>query len=90
MMPMTLQILLPCYFGNEMMVASEKLSTSLFHSDWINKSDAFKKAMKIFMENAKRPLKLSSFGVFDLTLDNFLKVINSTYSLYAVMKNVAN
>lgn len=85
---MIVQILLPCYFGNEMIIASEKLSTSLFHSDWMNESREFRMAMKIFMENAKIPIKLSAVGIFQLSLDNFLKIINSAYSLYAVLKNV--
>lgn len=88
MIPMTLQILMPCYFGSEMMLASEKMSMSLFHSDWTRESMEFKIAMKIFMENTKRPMKLSAFGVFELTMENFLKIINSAYSLFAVLKNV--
>lgn len=70
------------------MLASGKLSTSLFHSNWTNESKEFKIAMWIFMENGKRSMKISAFGVFELTLENFLKIINSTCSLYAVMKSV--
>lgn len=88
MIPMTLEILMPCYFGSEMISASEKLSARLFHSNWMDKPKDFKCAMKIFMENAKKPMKLTAFGIFELTLESFLKIINSAYSLFAVLKNV--
>lgn len=88
MLPIVLQIYLPCYFGNEMTTASEKLSTSLYDSNWVHGSKRFRTTLLVFFENTKRPLKLSAFGVFELTLDTFLRIINSAYSLFAVLKNV--
>lgn len=90
MLPIVLQIFIPCYFGEEMTSASERLSTSLFKSEWINESEDFKMLMKIFLENSKRPIRLSAFGVFNVTLDNFLKIINLAYSLFAVMRSVGS
>lgn len=86
--PMVLFILLPCHFGNELIWASGELSSSLFHGNWINQSKEFKIVMKIFMENLKNPVKISAFGVFDLSLQTFLKIVNSTYTYYAVLRNV--
>lgn len=85
---MILQIYLPCYFGSQMTSASEKLSDSLFHSDWTNQSKNFKMGMKIFMENCKKPMKISTMGVFELSLENFLRVVNTSYSLFAVLKKI--
>lgn len=83
-----LQLLLPFYFGNELIVASEKLSTSLFHCQWHEQSEKFKTSMKIFMEDGKNPVKISAYKVFDLSLETFMKIINFAYSLYAVLKRV--
>lgn len=88
MLPMTLQILMPCYFGNEMILASDKLSMSLFHSNWAFESKEFKTAMIIFMENAKQPMRITALGIFELSLENFQRILNSAYSLFAVLKNV--
>lgn len=85
---MIVQILVPCYFGNELIVASEKLSVSLFHSNWIDASSEHKHAMRIFMANAGNPMKLSAFGIFELKMENFMLIINSAYSAFAVLKNV--
>jgi 7tm Odorant receptor len=84
----TLQILLHCYFANNLTLASERLSASLFHSNWTNESKKFKTAMKLFMENSKKPLKIAAFGVFHVNLDIFLRIMNSVYSLYAVLKEI--
>lgn len=86
MIASTLQILLPCYFANNLTLSSEKLSSSLFYSNWMKESKKFKIAMKLFMENSKKPLKISAFGVFDINLEKFLCIINLAYSLYVLLK----
>jgi 7tm Odorant receptor len=86
--PVILNTFLPCYFGSELMAASEKLSASFFNSEWMQQSKQFKVAMKIFMENSKKPIFLSAFGTVKLTLENFLRIINSAYSYYAALKSL--
>lgn len=85
---MTCEILFPCLFGSEIIVASEKLSSSLMHSQWLDQSESFKANVKILMEYMKKPIKLSAVGVFDVNLENFMKICNSAYSLFAVFKKI--
>lgn len=85
---MTFEIFVTCFFGNELTVATTNLSTNLFHSNWMDQSKEFKTAMKMLMENAKKPAKISVFGIFDVSLENFLKIMNSTFSLYAGLKSL--
>jgi odorant receptor len=88
MIPMTLEIFLPCYFGHELSVSSSKLSTALFHSNWINGNKKFKSIAKIFMENTKKEIKVSAFNVFEVNLVTFTSIGNSAYSLYAILKRI--
>ena len=88
MIPMVLEIFLPCYYGNELSVASSKLSTALFHSNWIQGDKKLKSLVKIFLENSKKDIKISAFGVFDVNLVTFNKIGNSAYSLFAVLKRL--
>jgi hypothetical protein len=88
MIQIILEIFLPCFFSGELLIASSKLSSSLFHSNWMNQGKSTKQTMKIFMENSKREMKMMAFGVFELNLSNFLKVINSAFSLFAVLKSL--
>jgi hypothetical protein len=88
LIPLTLQMLLPCYISTELTVASEKLSMTLFHTEWTIESERLKKSMKIFMENAKNPMKIFVLKIFELNLENFVKIINSAYSLFAVLRKL--
>jgi odorant receptor len=85
---MTLQIFLPCYFGSELSFASGKLSTALFGSEWIECDKEIKSMMKIFMENAKKEIKISAFNVFHVNLATFTTIGNSAYSYYTVLKRL--
>lgn len=87
---MILQIFLPCFYANELEIATRKLSTNLFHSEWIYRGKPFKKAMKIVMENLKREIKFSAFGLIKVNLGTFTTVCNFAYSLYAVFQRVNN
>lgn len=86
MIPMTLEIFLPCYFGSKLSEASSNLSTGLFHSLWINQNEETKAICKVFMENSKKEMKMSAFNMFDLNLTTFKSIVNFAYSLFAVLK----
>lgn len=75
-----------CHFGNELSISSSKLSAALFHSDWIFGSKKLKKVMTIFIENTKKDSKIAAFGLFHVNLNTFGRIINSAYSLFAVIK----
>lgn len=85
---MMLKIFMPCYFGNDLSVASSKLSTALFHSNWIDESADFKKVLTTFMENSKKDIKITALGIFGVNLATFTSITNSAYSLFAVLKRV--
>lgn len=86
--PVVIQIFLPCYFGTLVSVSSSELSTAIFHSKvWYEKrTDA--KLMLIFMENLKKDLKISSFSLFSVDLNNFTSIINFAYSMFALLKKI--
>lgn len=87
LIPMTLQIFLPCVFGQMIHDAFEKLNTSLYSSGWIQRDQKFKNAMKIMMENCKKPVKISAFRVFNVDLETFKRIGNTAFSLYTVLKS---
>lgn len=82
------EIFLPCYYGNNISQASSELSSSLFHSDWIKSSKNHRAALKMFLENSKKPIKITSIDLFDVNFKTLASIINSAYSLYAVFEKV--
>jgi hypothetical protein len=88
MIPMTLLTFVPCYYGNELSIASRKVPQALFHSNWFMNDAKFRQIAIIFMENVKVDIKIRVFGLFDVNLDSFNRIINSSYSLFAVLRNL--
>lgn len=70
-------------------MTSEKLSMSLFNSDWFKQNRKFHVATKMFMENTKRIVAIDSAGgFFRVNLRGFLSICNSAYSVYAVLQRI--
>ncbi|XP_037041521.1 odorant receptor 94b-like [Bradysia coprophila] len=75
------------YMGNEIMNSSNRLSYSLFESDWYNQPQSTKKNVVIFGEYLKRPKKLLVGKLYPLTLETFTKILNSAYSMFNILKS---
>jgi hypothetical protein len=88
MIPMSLQMFLPCFISTELTVASEKLSMNLFHLNWMGESKMFKKNMQIFMQNSRKPMRIVVLKIFHLSLESFVAILNSAYSLFAVLRKL--
>lgn len=91
LIPMIIEISLPCYFGQELVTASSKLSNAMFHASLMNGSGKFDRpTVKLFMENAKKDLEVSAFGLFKLNVETFGSICIMAYRLFAVLNNVNN
>jgi len=71
-----------------LIIVSGKTSATLFHAACENKDPKFRTSMIIFMENAKKPIKVASAKIFDVDLETFKTICNSAYSLYAVLQRI--
>lgn len=84
---MVIEILLPCYFGQELSTASSKLSNAMFHAPVLS-GDFDMKTVKIYMENTKNDLEITAFGIFKVNVETFGSICIMAYRLFAVLKNV--
>lgn len=85
---MVVQVFLPCHYGNKLSVASEEISMSLFHSNWIAKDVNFKKAQKILHENSKKSIKIYAFASISIDNNTFLTIYNRAYSLLNLFRSI--
>lgn len=84
-----LQIFLPCYYGSNVHKASQGISSSLFHSKWIDKDKKYKIALKLFLENSKKATRISACkGLFAVEFGTFTRICNSAYSLFALFNKI--
>ncbi|XP_037032673.1 odorant receptor 94a-like [Bradysia coprophila] len=75
------------YFGNEIMLSSNRVSYSLFESDWIEQPQSTKKNIIIFGEYLKQPHVLVIGKLYPLTLETFTRILNSAYSMFNILKS---
>ncbi|KAG5683124.1 hypothetical protein PVAND_012424 [Polypedilum vanderplanki] len=87
-MSMLLQIVIPCYYGTLLTLTHDKISLSLFHSDWIFEEVKHQRNVKILIEYSKKTLKFKAFKIFEIDLETFMRILNSAYSLFAVFKRI--
>ncbi|CAK1544596.1 unnamed protein product [Leptosia nina] len=71
---MLLQIFVPAYFGTQLRYSSQALVSAAYSSEWISRSESFKRSLKLFMLRANTAIFLTGCGLFPLTLDSFTSV----------------
>lgn len=90
-LPVTFQIFMPCYFGNELMIASKEVMDSILAVKWFSRAKNEKKiksTLMIFTENLKVSLIISFHGLMNINLITFTNIMHSSYSLLAVLNSV--
>uniref|UniRef100_A0A310S9J6 Odorant receptor n=1 Tax=Chrysomela lapponica TaxID=153811 RepID=A0A310S9J6_CHRLA len=85
---MLMEIFILCYFGNEVILESNKLTNSAYHCNWRPCSMHFKENLLFFMTRSQRVLKLYAGGFFTLSLDTFVRILKSSWSYFAVLIQV--
>lgn len=71
---MTLQIFVPCYCGNEIILSSGALNNAIYNADWIQCSPKMRKYLIIYMEMLQVPVKVRAGNFFEIGLPVFVKV----------------
>lgn len=67
-------IFMVMYCGNEITLASDRLSYALFESDWVDQPQSTKKNIIIFGELPMQPCELIILELYPLTLETFTRV----------------
>ncbi|XP_037042354.1 odorant receptor 94b-like [Bradysia coprophila] len=81
------ELIMITYFGNEIMLSSNRLSYSLFESNWYNQPHSTKKCVIIFGEYLKQPQAMMIGKLYPLTLETFTRILNSAYSMFNILKS---
>lgn len=68
------QILLNCYFGNHLSYESDGITSIIYQSQWMDRNEKCKRAMRILVERSMRPMAIWAGGLFELSLPTFVRV----------------
>ncbi|KOB66386.1 Odorant receptor [Operophtera brumata] len=84
---MTMQIFLPGYLGTQLRYESMELVFAAYNTEWISRSESFKRSIRIFVERANVPIQMSGLKLFPLSLTTFTSIMKSAYSFFALIRN---
>ncbi|XP_037874908.1 odorant receptor 94b [Bombyx mori] len=79
------QMFIYCYYGNVVSYESKYINTSLYLSDWSSASPGVRKMFLIVMPRWTRPLVVRIARVVPLSLDSFVSIVKSSYTLYTIL-----
>ncbi|XP_059048315.1 odorant receptor 46a-like [Achroia grisella] len=79
------QLFLFCYFGSELKVESEFISQSVYTGDWLALSPSHRRELLLLMCFCSRPLAPRTAYIIPMSLDTYIGVLKSSYSLFTVL-----
>nr|WCC57607.1 odorant receptor 23.2 [Papilio polytes] len=79
------QLFLICYFGTQLKDESEFVNQSIYESDWPAVSPRLRRSLLIMMERCYRPIEPCVAYIVPMSLDIFISVVKSSYSLYTFL-----
>lgn len=98
MVNMGLELIIPCWWGSQVMAASGRLSQAVFESGWwrvaavgggVEQQARFARLMRVFVERVRRPLVAYTWQkVFVIALPTFVTVGRAAYSLLSCLKGL--
>lgn len=71
---MTLEILIPCYYGSITIRKSEQLTTKIFNSNWIDRPIEYRSSIRILLQRSLKPIIPKAGGIFAIALPTFVTV----------------
>ncbi|RZB40796.1 7tm 6 domain containing protein [Asbolus verrucosus] len=88
MASMIVQIFTYCWFGNEVEIKSDQIAYAAFESDWTKQTLQAKKILIIFTIRTQKPIKLSTFNLFYLSLTTYMAIMRSAVSYFTLMRQL--
>ncbi|XP_063978223.1 odorant receptor 94b-like [Diachasmimorpha longicaudata] len=82
---MIVQIFMPCFAGNQITIASERLCNDIYSMDWTILSTSTKRSLAMIIARAQKPLKFTSGYILTLSIDSFNSVVKTSYSAFNVL-----
>nr|QBB72948.1 odorant receptor [Protaetia brevitarsis] len=81
-----IQVATYSYVGNELTYSALEIPTAIYQSKWSSTSLDFKKIMLITMMRMQKPVHISVGKFSALTLNTFVMIAKTSYSIFAVLK----
>nr|AXY83404.1 putative odorant receptor 28 [Conopomorpha sinensis] len=80
------ELFLYCYYGNELTYASKGVASSLYESGWERLPAGPRRLVLTSMTRARRDLAVTAARFVPLTLDSYIKILKSSYTIFALLR----
>ncbi|XP_072394882.1 odorant receptor 42a-like [Diabrotica undecimpunctata] len=82
----SLQLSMDCVTGNELFYQASLLPDCLFQSNWRTLADKeLIKDVMFVIQHTQRILQYSAYGVYDLNINAYIKVLKLAFSAYTFL-----
>ncbi|KAJ3658562.1 hypothetical protein Zmor_010295 [Zophobas morio] len=81
------QLLFYCHYGTLLYEENNTLINAVYMGPWYRYDVKIRKILLTIMERSKRPMTFTAGAVVDVTLETFVSVLKTSYSLVAVLNN---
>nr|AOE48059.1 putative odorant receptor OR54 [Athetis lepigone] len=85
---MTLQIMVPCWFGSRLIEKSSQITFAVYDCDWTPRCRRFKSNLRLLVERANKPIIIKGGKMFLLSLGTFTSIMNSAYSFFTLLRHM--
>ncbi|KAL0839131.1 hypothetical protein ABMA28_017104 [Loxostege sticticalis] len=86
-MCMTMQVFLYCYHGHELADESGNVGGAVYESPWYKMSVVLRRDLLMLMMRSQRLAKLTAGGITTLSLNAFMGIIKTSYTLFTVLQS---
>ncbi|XP_050512637.1 odorant receptor 94a-like [Diabrotica virgifera virgifera] len=86
-----MQLGIDCVMGNEMWYQASLIPDCLFQSNWKSlEKEEIKKDVLFILQNTQRFPQFTAYGLYDMNMTSFIKVLKVAFSAYTFLTNVSN
>ncbi|XP_018317998.1 odorant receptor 46a-like [Mycetomoellerius zeteki] len=85
---MLTQILIYCWYGNEVKIKSVQLTVSIFGMGWLTMKQNRKQSLLIIMNRSLIPIEFSSAYILTMNLNSFVSLLKTSYSAYSILQQM--
>nr|AYN64397.1 odorant receptor OR7 [Rhyacophila nubila] len=83
-----LQLLLWCFYGENVQTNSLKISDAVSEIPWYRVDGNFAKTIGLILARSQRPVIMKAGILYELNLETFLSVLSSAYSYFTVLNTL--
>nr|QLI62066.1 odorant receptor 23 [Streltzoviella insularis] len=81
-------ILIYCYYGNQIIIQADRVSTAVYQSAWHTMGPSPRKYLLHIMLSYKRPANLRAGRFLTMHLETFVSIMRTSFSYYMLLVNV--